>query len=208
MSKKNFQTNNIEIEVKFKEFKLGDKIGYYLKLEDINYYLNKKDKMIVKPFREIKRNYGSPYVIHFDNHLYISQFGFEKYLENYRGNKKSVAAKLILGKFRDKNMKENNIWRPKEKGLQPVVSNNIIFRVIDKEIFISTNSIVEKTGIGLNDLNSKCKREYYFDKDNVRIGTSDKKKNISSYLLSEIAYRKLVGLDNKEIFDLYSKEIK
>ena len=208
MSKKNFQTNSVKVEVEFKEFKLRDKIGYYLKLEDINYYLNKKDMMIVKPFREIKKNYGSPYVIHFDNHLYISQFGFEKYLENYRGNKKSVAAKLILGKFRDKNMKENNIWRPKEKGLAPIISNDIIFRVIDNKIFISTDSISKKTGIGLNELNNKCKREYYFDKDNIRIGTSDKKKNITSYLLSEIAYRKMVGLDNEEILDFYSKKIK
>ena len=35
MSKKNFQTNSVKVEVEFKEFKLRDKIGYYLKLEEI-----------------------------------------------------------------------------------------------------------------------------------------------------------------------------
>lgn len=204
--------NNIEtigdLEIKFKEFKLGDKIGYYMILEDINYYLDLKKNRLYKIVRSVRTQQGREYVIKYSNSYYLSQYGYEKLIELYNIRKNVFLKDLILDKYRSKNMKENNLWTPKEKGLQPVISNNIIFRVIDKRIFISTNSIVKKTGIGLNDLNSKCKREYYFDKDNVRIGTSDKKKNITSYLLSEIAYKKIVGLDNKEILNLYSKEIK
>lgn len=202
--------NNIEtigdLEIKFKEFKLGDKIGYYMRLEDINYYLDLKKNRLYKIVRSVRTQQGREYVIKYSNSYYLSQYGYEKLIELYNIRKNVFLKDLILDKYRSKNMKENNLWTPKEKGLQPVISNNIIFRVIDKKIFISTDSISKKTGIGLNELNNKCKREYYFDKDNVRIGTSDKKKNISSYLLSEIAYKKIVGLDNEEILEFYSKK--
>lgn len=202
--------NNIEtigdLEIEFKEFKLGDKIGYYMRLEDINYYLDLKKNRLYKIVRSVRTQQGREYVIKYSNSYYLSQYGYEKLIELYNIRKNVFLKDLILDKYRSKNMKENNLWTPKEKGLQPVISNNIIFRVIDKKIFISTDSISKKTGIGLNELNNKCKREYYFDKVNVKVGTSDKNKNITSYLLSEIAYKKIVGLDNEEILEFYSKK--
>lgn len=205
MNKTNFEIDSDKVKVRFKEFKLGDKIGYYIDSEDIRYYTNFSKAAIDKIIKQIKRENGQPYVIRYDNKYYISQFGLEILIMRARKNKDN-ALQLILSKIRNKNYKNGDrIYRPKEKGIKPIVSDEIIFRVRDNEVYISTKSISNKLNINHTELFNKCDREYLFNKDNLFPLTINKRRKTTSYVINEQLYDKLINIDNKEIRELYRK---
>lgn len=205
MNNINFEIDSDKVKVRFKEFKLGDKIGYYIDSEDIRYYTDFSKAAIDKIIKQIKRENGQPYVIRYNNKYYISQFGLEILIMRARKNK-NHALQLILGKIRNKNYNNSKkIYRPKEKGVKPIVSVEIIFRVRDNEVYISTKSISNKLNINHTELFNKCDREYLFNKDNLFPLTINKRRKTTSYVINEQLYDKLINIDNKEIRELYRK---
>src|SRR5699024_11542723 len=103
----------------------------------------------------------------YDNKYYISQFGLEILIMRVRKNRNN-ALQLILSEIRNKNYKNRyRIYRPKEKGIKPIVSDEMVFRVKDNKIYISTKSISNKLNINHTELFNKCDREYLFNKDNL-----------------------------------------
>lgn len=205
MNKTNFEIDSDKVKVRFKEFKLGDKIGYYIDSEDIRYYTDFSKAAIDKIIKQIKRENGQPYVIRYDNKYYISQFGLEILIMRVRKNRDN-ALQLILSKIRNKNYNNSNkIYRPKEKGVKPIVSDEMVFRVRDNKIYISTKSISNKLNINHTELFNKCDREYLFNKDNLFPLTINKRRKTTSYVINEQLYNKLINIDNKEIRELYRK---
>ena len=72
MYKKNFNNNSVKVDIDFHEFKVGDKVLYCIKLDDILELLDlKKDKIvpIVKSIKKKQRNL----VILKNNKYYLSQ---------------------------------------------------------------------------------------------------------------------------------------
>lgn len=205
MNNINFEIDSDKVKVRFKEFKLGDKIGYYIDSEDIRYYTDFSKVAIDKIIKQIKRENGQPYVIRYNNKYYISQFGLEILIMRARKNR-NHALQLILNKIRNKNYNNSNkIYRPKEKGVKPIVSDEIIFRVRDNKVYISTKSISNKLNINHTELFNKCDREYLFNKDNLFPLTINKRRKTTSYVINEQLYDKLINIDNKEIRELYRK---
>lgn len=205
MNKTNFETDSDKVKVRFKKFKLGDKIGYYIDSEDIRYYTDFSKAAIDKIIKQIKKENGQPYVIRYDNKYYISQFGLEILIMRARKNR-NHALQLILSKIRNKNYNNSKkIYRPKEKGIKPIVSDEIIFRVRDNKVYISTKSISNKLNINHTELFNKCDREYLFNKDNLFPLTINKRRKTTSYVINEQLYDKLINIDNKEIRELYRK---
>lgn len=205
MNKTNFEIDSKNVKVRFKEFKLGDKIGYYIDSEDIRYYTDFSKAAIDKIIKQIKRENGQPYVIRYDNKYYISQFGLEILIMRAKKNR-NHALQLILSKIRNKNYNNSNkIYKPKEKGVKPIVSDEIIFRVRDNKVYISTKSISNKLNINHTELFNKCDREYLFNKDNLFPLTINKRRKTTSYVINEQLYNKLINIDNKEIRELYRK---
>jgi hypothetical protein len=205
MNNINFEIDSDKVKVRFKEFKLGDKIGYYIDSEDIRYYTEFSKAAIDKIIKQIKRENGQPYVIRYDNKYYISQFGLEILIMRAKKNRNN-ALQLILSKIRNKNYNNSNkIYRPKEKGVKPIVSDEIIFRVRDNKVYISTKSISNKLNINHTELFNKCDREYLFNKDNLFPLTINKRRKTTSYVINEQLYNKLINIDNKEIRELYRK---
>lgn len=209
MNKKSFETNSQKIVVRFKEFKLGNtedgKIGYYIEGEEIRNYLNIKKGAFYKILKGIKKHNGRAYVIECNNKYYISQFGFELFLIRFRGNK-NLMSDLILGKYRNKNKNsKKNIYRPKEKGLESIESSDIIFRIKDDKVYIHTSDIAKLNNIGKRDLTERCEREYFFNKEDYIPFSVSKRNVITSYLISEEGYDKIVNIDNKEIKNMYRK---
>ena len=205
MNKTNFEIDSKNVKVRFKEFKLGDKIGYYIDSEDIRYYTDFSKAAIDKIIKQIKRENGQPYVIRYDNKYYISQFGLEILIMRARKNRNN-ALQLILSEIRNKNYKNRyKIYRPKEKGIKPIVSDEMVFRVKDNKIYISTKSISNKLNINHTELFNKCDREYLFNKDNLFPLTINKRRKTTSYVINEQLYDKLINIDNKEIRELYRK---
>lgn len=205
MNKTNFEIDSKNVKVRFKEFKLGDKIGYYIDSEDIRYYTDFSKAAIDKIIKQIKRENGQPYVIRYDNKYYISQFGLEILIMRARKNRNN-ALQLILSEIRNKNYKNRyKIYRPKEKGIKPIVSDEMVFRVKDNKIYISTKSISNKLNINHAELFNKCDREYLFNKDSLFPLTINKRRKTTSYVINEQLYDKLINIDNKEIRELYRK---
>lgn len=205
MNKTNFEIDSKNVKVRFKEFKLGDKIGYYIDSEDIRYYTDFSKAAIDKIIKQIKRENGQPYVIRYDNKYYISQFGLEILIMRARKNR-NHALQLILNEIRNKNYNNSKkIYRPKEKGIKPIVSDEIIFRVRDNKVYISTKSISNKLNINHTELFNECDREYLFNKDNLFPLTINKRRKTTSYVINEQLYDKLINIDNKEIRELYRK---
>lgn len=205
MNKTNFEIDSKNVKVRFKEFKLGDKIGYYIDSEDIRYYTDFSKAAIDKIIKQIKRENGQPYVIRYDNKYYISQFGLEILIMRARKNRNN-ALQLILSEIRNKNYKNRyKIYRPKEKGIKPIVSDEMVFRVKDNKIYISTKSISNKLNINHTELFNKCDREYLFNKDSLFPLTINKRRKTTSYVINEQLYDKLINIDNKEIRELYRK---
>ena len=209
MNKKNFETNSQKVTVSFKEFKLGNiedgKIGYYIEGEEIRNYLNIKKGAFYKILKEIKKHNGQAYVIEYNNKYYVSQFGFELLLIRLRGNK-NIASDLILGKYRNKNKNsKKEVFRPKEKGIKGIESSNVIFRIKDEKVYIHTKSIAKLNNINERDLTEKCEREYFFNKKDYKPFSISKRNIITSYLISEEAYDKLVNIENKNIKEIYRK---
>src|SRR5699024_1478184 len=152
MNKINFEIDSDEVKVRFKEFKLGDKIGYYIDSEDIRYYTDFSKAAIDKIIKQIKRENGQTYVIRYNNKYYISQFGLEILIMRARKNR-NHALQLILNEIRNKNYKNRyKIYRPKEKGIKPIVSDEMVFRVRDNKVYISTKSISNKLNINHTEL--------------------------------------------------------
>lgn len=205
MNNINFEIDSDKVKVRFKEFKLGDKIGYYIDSEDIRYYTDFSKAAIDKIIKQIKRENGQPYVIRYNNKYYISQFGLEILIMRARKNR-NHALQLILSKIINKNYNNSKkIYRPKEKGIKPIVSDEIIFRVKDNKVYISTKSISNKLNINHTELFNKCDREYLFNKDNLFPLTINKRRKTTSYVINEQLYDKLINIDNKEIRELYRK---
>ena len=209
MNKKNFETNSQKVTVSFKEFKLGNiedgKIGHYIEGEEIRNYLNIKKGAFYKILKGIKKHNGQAYVIEYNNKYYVSQFGFELFLIRFRGNK-NIASDLILGKYRNKNKKsKKEVFRPKEKGIKGIESSNVIFRIKDEKVYIHTKSIAKLNNINERDLTEKCEREYFFNKKDYKPFSISKRNIITSYLISEEAYDKLVNIENKKIKEIYRK---
>ena len=209
MNKKNFETNSQKVTVSFKEFKLGNiedgKIGHYIEGEEIRNYLNIKKGAFYKILKGIKKHNGQAYVIEYNNKYYISQFGFELFLIRFRGNK-NIASDLILGKYRNKNKNsKKEVFRPKEKGIKGIESSNVIFRIKDEKVYIHTKSIAKLNNINERDLTEKCEREYFFNKKDYKPFSISKRNIITSYLISEEAYDKLVNIENKKIKEIYRK---
>lgn len=209
MNKKNFETNSQKISVSFKEFKLGNiedgKIGHYIEGEEIRNYLNIKKGAFYKILKGIKKHNGQAYVIEYNNKYYVSQFGFELFLIRFRGNK-NIASDLILGKYRNKNKNsKKEVFRPKEKGIKGIESSNVIFRIKDEKVYIHTKSIAKLNNINERDLTEKCEREYFFNKKDYKPFSISKRNIITSYLISEEAYDKLVNIENKKIKEIYRK---
>lgn len=202
MSKVNFENLN-KLDIRFKEFKIGNEIGYYIESEEIRYYIgiskNKMNNLIL----DIKRTQDKGYVIMKDNKYYISQFAYELILMKIYNNKYS---REILNKYINKNYNSNKkVYRPKERGVKPIVSDELIFRVRDNEILISTKSISNKLNINHTELFNKCDREYLFNKDNLMPLTKTKRRKTTSYAINEKLYNKFVGIKDKEIEELYRK---
>lgn len=209
MNKKNFETNSQKVVVRFKEFKLGNiedgKIGYYIEGEEIRNNLNIKKGAFYKTLKGIKKHNGQAYVIEYNNKYYISQFGFELFLIRFRGNK-NIVSDLILGKYRNKNKNsKKDIFRPKEKGIKGIESSSSIFRIKNDQVYIHTKSIAKLNNINERDLTEKCEREYFFNKEDYIPFSVSKRNVITSYLISEEGYDKMVNIDNKEIKDMYRK---
>ena len=209
MNKKNFETNSQKVTVSFKEFKLGNiedgKIGHYIEGEEIRNYLNIKKGAFYKILKGIKKHNGQAYVIEYNNKYYVSQFGFELFLIRFRGNK-NIASDLILGKYRNKNKNsKKEVFRPKEKGVKGIESSNVIFRIKDEKVYIHTKSIAKLNNINERDLTEKCEREYFFNKKDYKPFSISKRNIITSYLISEEAYDKLVNIENKKIKEIYRK---
>ena len=209
MNKKNFETNSQKVTVSFKEFKLGNiedgKIGHYIEGEEIRNYLNIKKGAFYKILKGIKKHNGQAYVIEYNNKYYVSQFGFELFLIRFRGNKNTVSD-LILGKYRNKNKNsKKEVFRPKEKGIKGIESSNVIFRIKDEKVYIHTKSIAKLNNINERDLTEKCEREYFFNKKDYKPFSISKRNIITSYLISEEAYDKLVNIENKKIKEIYRK---
>lgn len=209
MNKRNFETNSQKVTVSFKEFKLGNmedgKIGYYIEGEEIRNYLNIKKGAFYKILKGIKKHNGQAYVIEYNNKYYVSQFGFELFLIRFRGNK-NIASDLILGKYRNKNKNsKKEVFRPKEKGIKGIESSNVIFRIKDEKVYIHTKSIAKLNNINERDLTEKCEREYFFNKKDYKPFSISKRNIITSYLISEEAYDKLVNIENKKIKEIYRK---
>lgn len=209
MNKKNFETNSQKVTVSFKEFKLGNiedgKIGHYIEGEEIRNYLNIKKGAFYKILKGIKKHNGQAYVIEYNNKYYVSQFGFELFLIRFRGNK-NIASDLILGKYRNKNKNsKKEVFRPKEKGIKGIESSNVIFRIKDEKVYIHTKSIAKLNNINERDLTEKCEREYFFNKKDYKPFSISKRNIITSYLISEEAYDKLVNIENKKIKEIYRK---
>ena len=209
MNKKNFETNSQKVTVSFKEFKLGNiedgKIGHYIEGEEIRNYLNIKKGAFYKILKGIKKHNGQAYVIEYNNKYYVSQFGFELFLIRFRGNK-NIASDLILGKYRNKNKNsKKEVFRPKEKGIKGIESSNVIFRIKDEKVYIHTKSIAKLNNINERDLTEKCEREYFFNKKDYKPFSISKRNIVTSYLISEEAYDKLVNIENKKIKEIYRK---
>lgn len=209
MNKKNFETNSQKVTVSFKEFKLGNiedgKIGHYIEGEEIRNYLNIKKGAFYKILKGIKKHNGQAYVIEYNNKYYVSQFGFELFLIRFRGNK-NIASDLILGKYRNKNKNsKKEVFRPKEKGIKGIESSNVIFRIKDEKVYIHTKSIAKLNNINERDLTEKCEREYFFNKKDYKPFSISKRNIVTSYLISEKAYDKLVNIENKKIKEIYRK---
>lgn len=209
MNKKNFETNSQKIVVRFKEFKLGNiedgKIGYYIEGEEIRNYLNIKKGTFYIILKGIKKHNGQGYVIEYDNKYYISQFGFELFLIRFRGNK-NIVSDLILGKYRNKNKNSRKeIFRPKEKGIKGIESSNVIFRIKNEQVYVHTKSIAKLNNISERDLTERCEREYFFNKEDYIPFSVSKRNVITSYLISEEGYDKIVNIENKEIKNMYRK---
>lgn len=209
MNKKNFETNSQKVVVRFKEFKLENiedgKIGYYIEGEEIRNNLNIKKGAFYKTLKGIKKHNGQAYVIEYNNKYYISQFGFELFLIRFRGNK-NIVSDLILGKYRNKNKNsKKDIFRPKEKGIKGIESSSSIFRIKNDQVYIHTKSIAKLNNINERDLTEKCEREYFFNKEDYIPFSVSKRNVITSYLISEEGYDKMVNIDNKEIKDMYRK---
>lgn len=209
MNKKNFETNIQKTVVRFKEFKLENiedgKIGYYIEGEEIRNYLNIKKGAFYKILKGIKKHNGQAYVIEYYNKYYISQFGFELFLIRFRGNK-NIVSDLILGKYRNKNKNsKKEIFRPKEKGIKGIESSSVIFRIKNEQVYIHTKSIAKLNNISERDLTERCEREYFFNKEDYIPFSVSKRNVITSYLISEEEYDKIVNIDNKEIKNMYRK---
>lgn len=207
MNKKKFETNSQKVVVRFKEFKLDNiedgKIGYYIEGEEIRNYLNIKKGAFYKILKEIKKNNGQAYVIEYNNKYYISQFGFELFLMKFKGNK-NIVSDLILGKYRNKNSKKE-ILRPKEKGIKGIESSDVIFRMKNEQIYIHTKSIAKLNNISERNLTERCEREHFFNKKDYIPFSVSKRNVVTSYLISEEGYNKIVNIDNKEIKNIYRK---
>src|SRR5699024_4983185 len=97
------------------------------------------------------------------------------------------------------------IYRPKEKGIKPIVSDEMVFRVKDNKIYISTKSISNKLNINHTELFNKCDREYLFNKDSLFPLTINKRRKKTSYVINEQLYNKINKINNKNNRELYRK---
>ena len=206
MYKKNFNNNSIKVDVDFYEFKVGDKVLYCIKLDDILELLDlKKDKIvpIVKSIKKKQRNL----VILKNNKYYLSQTGYELLLNNLKGkNRKRRKSSLILGKYRNKNNKNKEIaYIPKDEGIRhdDTELNNIPYSVLYGQIYYSHKIIAN-----LLDTNEKYILELCEDLKNDTNHIIQKRNG--NYIIKDIGFCKIMNeldLDYKDmLLNLYIKK--
>ena len=146
MNKRNFENNSVRVDVKFHEFKLGDKVLYCIKLDDLIYHLDlKKDKILplVKMIKKKQRNL----VILKNNKYYLSQAGYELLLNSLKGrNRKRRKSSLILGKYRNKNNKNRHkAYIPVDNGIKHNESemNNITYSILYGQVYYNYKVIAQ-----------------------------------------------------------------
>lgn len=204
MYKKNFSNNSVKVDVNFYEFKVGDKILYCIKLEDILEQLNlRKDKIvpIVKSIKKGEKNI----VILKNNKYYLSQTGYELLLKNLKGrNRKRRKSDLILGKYRNKNNKNKDMaYVPKDKGIKHdnTELNNIPYSVLYGQIYYSHKVIAD-----ILDTNEKYIFEICEDLKNDSNHIIQKENE--TYIIKDIGFCKIMNELNldytKLLLDLYS----
>lgn len=206
MYKKNFNNNSVKVDVNFHEFKVGDKVLYCIKLDDILELLNlKKDKIvpIVKSIKKKQRNL----VILKNNKYYLSQTGYELLLNNLKGrNRKRRKSNLILGKYRNKNNKNKDIaYIPKDEGIRhdDTELENIPYSILYGQIYYSHKVIAD-----LLDTNEK----YIFELcENLKNDTNHIiQKGNGNYIIKDIGFCKIMnelGLNyNDMLLKLYAEK--
>lgn len=206
MYKKNFNNNSVKVDVNFHEFKVGDKVLYCIKLDDILELLNlKKDKIvpIVKSIKKKQRNL----VILKNNKYYLSQTGYELLLNNLKGrNRKRRKSSLILGKYRNKNNKNKDIaYIPKDEGIRhdDTELENIPYSILYGQIYYSHKVIAD-----LLDTNEK----YIFELcEDLKNDTNHIiQKGNGNYIIKDIGFCKIMnelGLNyNDMLLKLYAEK--
>mgnify|MGYP006885778931 CR=1 FL=1 len=206
MYKKNFNNNSVKVDIDFHEFKVGDKVLYCIKLDDILELLDlKKDKIvpIVKSIKKKQRNL----VILKNNKYYLSQTGYQLLLNNLKGkNRKRRKSSLILGKYRNKNNKNKEIaYIPKDEGIRhdDTELNNIPYSVLYGQIYYSHKIIAN-----LLDTNEK----YIFELcEDLKNDTNHIiQKGNGNYIIKDIGFCKIMNeLDlnyNDILLKLYAEK--
>ena len=204
MMKRNFNTNSVKVNVKFYEFKVGDKVLYCLKLDDIvKELLLKKDKIVpvVKSIKKKEKNV----VILKNNKYYLSQTAYEQLLRSLKGrNRKRRKSSLILGKYRNKNNKNKDIaYIPKDKGIKHdnTELNNIPYSILCGQIYYSHKIIADILDTSEKYVFEIC--EHLKNDSNHII-----QKENETYIIKDIGFCKIMNELNldytKLLLDLYS----
>lgn len=203
---RNSETNSQKVNIKLIEFKVEDKIDYYIVETDILKYLSIKKEILRVHLQNIKNGNGSTHVIKYKNKYYVSQFGFEYLAQNLLSGKQknNIVINLIIGKFRNKRNKGKNV---NQSGLKPNtnINKNMITRVVNKEIYISSMSISRELKISHADLVKKIYRESYFNKNGIQADTKNKHGRATSYIINKMVYDKIINIENNKIEETYNK---
>lgn len=204
MMKRNFNTNSVKVNVKFYEFKVGDKVLYCLKLDDIVKELLLKKNKIVPIVKSIKKKEKNVVILK-NNKYYLSQTAYEQLLRSLKGrNRKRRKSSLILGKYRNKNNKnKDTAYIPKDKGIKHdnTELNNIPYSILCGQIYYSHKIIAD-----ILDTNEKYVFEIceHLKNDSNHII----QKENETYIIKDIGFCKIMNELNldytKLLLDLYS----
>lgn len=203
MNKRNFENNSVKVDVNFHEFKVGDRVLYCIKLDDLLYHLDLKKDKIVPLVKMIKKKQKNN-IMYKNSKYYLSQTGYELLLSSLKGrNRKRRKSSLILGKYRNKNNKNRHkAYIPVDNGIKHNESemNNIPYSVLYGQIYYSYKIIAQ-----VLDTNEK----YIFELcEDLKDDTNHiiQKEN-GTYIVKDTGFCKIMDaldIDHKKLFiDLY-----
>lgn len=203
MNKRNFENNSVKVDVNFHEFKVGDRVLYCIKLDDLLYHLDLKKDKIVPLVKMIKKKQKNN-IMYKNSKYYLSQTGYELLLSSLKGrNRKRRKSSLILGKYRNKNNKNRHkAYISVDNGIKHNESelNNIPYSVLYGQIYYSYKIIAQ-----VLDTNEK----YIFELcEDLKDDTNHiiQKEN-GTYIIKDTGFCKIMDaldIDNKKLLiDLY-----